>query len=160
MSLSFWSVIIIIGCLAVWWFLIKWFDRRSRVDVYTPSDDDRQLAKLEPYFRREVVEAKVKSLFPNHDPAEILQLLDNVMPSIWGGVEQVQLDILKLSNGNLNQLHYYIGVAESDVTKVIEMAENPESSKRDIHDKDLFWGEHKQEIERDFRQYLNWLKKK
>lgn len=30
---------------------------------------------------------------------------------------------------------------------------------RDLDDRDLFESAHKQEIERDFRQYLNWLKK-
>ena len=160
MSLTFWIVIAVIACLAIWLFL-KWFDRKNSVQVYTPRDDDRWVRKLEPYFRRDVVEAKVKLLFPQHDPAEILQLLDSDLPTFWG-LERMQLDILKLSNGDLDQLRYYIGVAKSqrDFIKVINLAEHPESSQRDLNDKDLFWGEHKKEIERDFRQYLNWLKKK
>ena len=74
----------------------------------------------------------------------------------------MQLNILKLSNGNLDQLHHYIGVAklERDFMKVIELAEYPESSRMDVNHKNPFWGEHKRLIERDFRQYLNWLKKK
>lgn len=129
--------------------------------MYTPSDESRQLARLKPYFRREVVEAKVKSLFPNHNTAEILQLLDNDIPS-FSGLERMQLDILKLSNGDMGKLQYYIGItrSEQDFMKVINLAEYPESSQRDIHDKDLLGGEHKEEIERDFRQYLHWLKKK
>jgi len=116
---------------------------------------------LKPYFRREVVEAKVKSLFPQHAPAEILQLLDSDIPS-FVGFERVQLDILKLSDGDTDKLHHYIELAKSqrDFMKVINLAEYPESSKRDLRDKDLFWGDHKKEIERDFRQYLKWLKKK
>ncbi|HXD32242.1 MAG TPA: hypothetical protein VN643_14055 [Pyrinomonadaceae bacterium] len=51
-----------------------WFSRKNRVEVYTPQDADRHSARLKPYFRRQVVEAKVRSLFPNQDPAEILQL--------------------------------------------------------------------------------------
>lgn len=160
MSLMFWIVIVVAACLAVWLFL-RWFDRRSRVQACSPWDDDRELARLKPYFRREVVEAKIKSLFPNHDPAEILRLLDDDIPSFWG-LERMQLDNLKLSNGDLDQLDYYIGVAKSkqDFLQVIELAESPESSRIDIHDKGLFWGEHKRLIERDFRQYLNWLKEK
>jgi hypothetical protein len=160
MSLTFWIVVAGSACLTIWLFL-SWFNHKNSVQMYTPQDDDRQLARLKPYFRREVLEAKVRSLFPNRDPAEILQLLDSDMPSFWG-LERMQLDILKLSNGNLDQLRYYIGVARSerDFINVINLAEYPESSQRDIHDKDLFGGAHKREIERDFRQYLNWLKKK
>lgn len=159
MSLTFWMIIAGI-CLGIWLFL-RWFNRKNRVEVYTPQDDDRHLARLRPYFRREVVEAKVKSLFPNQDPAEILHLLDSDLPSFWG-LERMQLNILKLSNGSLDQLRSYIEVARSepDFMGIIDLAEYPESSQRDLHDKDLFWGPHKQEIERDFRQYLDWLKKK
>lgn len=160
MSLAFWIVIAGIACLAIWLFL-RWFNRKNSVEVYTPRDEDQWVRKLEPYFRREVVEAKVNLLFPQQDPGEILQLLDSDIPSFWG-LERMQLDILKLSNGNLDQLRHYIGVAKSerDFMKVINLAEYPESSQRDLDDKDLFWSAHKQEIERDFRQYLNWLKKK
>ena len=160
MSLTLWIIIAGIACLAIWLFL-TWFNRKNSVQVYTPQDDDRWLRKLEPYFGRDVVEAKVNLLFPQHDRAEILQLLDSDLPFFWG-LERMQLDILKLSNGNLDQLRYYIGVAKSerDFIKVINLAEYPESSQRDLDDKDLFWSAHKKEIERDFRQYLNWLKKK
>jgi hypothetical protein len=160
MSLAFWIALPTIACLALWLFL-KWLDRRNRVEVYGPSDDDRGLARLKPYFRREVVEAKVKSLFPSHDPAEILRLLDDGVPSFWG-LERMQLNILKLSNGDMDQLRHYIGVAkgERDFMKVIELAEYPESSRIGVHGKDLFYGEHKRLIERDLRQYLNWLKKR
>jgi len=159
MSYVTWIIIAVVAASVIW-LLLRWFNRSVKVDVYTPSDGSRQSAKLKPYFRRAVVEAKVKSLFPQHAPAEILKLLDKDVPSFFG-LERVQLDILKLSNGDTDKLHYYIELAKSerDFMKVIDLAEYPESSKRDIHDKDLFWGEHKKEIERDFRQYLKWLKR-
>jgi len=157
MRLTFWITIVAFACLTIWLFL-KWFDRRNRVEVYTPRNADREIARLNPYFRREVVLRKVKSLFPNEDQDKILNLLDTDIPSFWG-TERLQLDILKLSDGNLDQLQHYIGVAKSEHRmKVIELAEHPESSPFDINDKNLFWGEHKQLIERDFRQYLKWLK--
>lgn len=150
MSLTFWIVIAGIACWAIWLFL-TWFNRKNSVQVHTPQDEDRLLKKLTPYFRREVVEAKVNLLFPHQDPVEILQLLDTDIPSFWG-LERMQLDLLKLSNGNLDQLRYYIGVARSerDFMKVINLAEYPESSQRDIDDKDRFWSAHKRELERDF----------
>ncbi len=144
----FFAVWIIIAGLAVLgiWFLLNWFKRKNRVAVYTPQDEARHLARLTPYFRREVVEAKVKSLFPHQDSAEILKLLDKDVPSC-GGLERMQLDILKLSNGNLDQLRYYIELANSerDFTKITQLAECPQSSKRDAHDKDLLWAPHKRE---------------
>jgi len=160
MSFVIWIIIAVIALFTIWFFL-RWFDRRVKVEVYTPTDESRQLGKLKSYFRRDLVEAKVKSLFPHHAPDEILRLLDDDIPSFFG-LERVQLDILKLSNGDIDKLKYYIGIAKSerDFMKVITLAEYPESSQRDLHDKDLFWGEHKIEIERDFRRYLKWLKKK
>ena len=106
-----------------------------------------------------MVESKVKYLFPEHNPSEILQLLDDGITSFFER-ERMQLDVLKLSNGDLDKLKHYIALAESESLKVRRLAEYPESSKRDLQSKDLLWGEHKKEIERDFRQYLNWLKQK
>ena len=159
MSLAFWIVVLVVAGLAIWLFL-RWFDRRNRVEVYTPQDESRQSAKLKPYFRREVVEAKVKSLFPGREPADILRLLDDV-PSVMGR-ERMQLNVLKLSNGEEGQLLHYLEVAKSErgFLKIIDLAEHPESSRIGLGDKDLFWGEHKRLLERDFRQYLNWLKKR
>lgn len=160
MSFLYWIIIAAVAGFGIW-LLLNWVNRKDRVEVYTPQDSARHSARLKPYFRREVVEAKVKSLFPHEDPAEILKLLDDGVPS-FGGLERKQLDLLKLSNGNLDQLRHYIEVANSerDFTKITQLAEYPESSQRDLHDKDLFWSPHKREIERDFKQYLNWLKKK
>ena len=158
MSYAFWIAITVGACLAIL-LIHRWLDRRNSVEVYTPQDGARQQAKLKPYFRREIVEAKAKSLFPNHDPAEILRLLDDGVPSFWG-LERMQLNILKISNGDLDQLRYYIGVAQSNFIKVVELAESPESSSANIPRKDLFYGEHKRIIERDFRQYLHWLKQR
>ena len=160
MSFVTWIIIALIAASIIL-LLLRLFNRSVKVDVHTPSDDSRQSAKLEPYFRRELVEAKVKSLFPQRAPGEILKLLDIDMPPVFE-LERVQLDILKLSNGDIEKLHHYIELAKSerDFMKVINLAESPESSKRDLNDKDLFWGEHKKEIERDFRQYLKWLKKR
>ena len=159
MSFGVWIVIAIVAALAGWFLLLRWFNRRNRVEVYTKGDESRQLAKLKSYFRREVVESKVKCLFPEHNPSEILQLLDDGITSFFER-ERMQLDVLKLSNGDLDKLKYYLGLAESESLKVRRLAEYPESSKRDLQSKDLLGGDHKKEIERDFRQYLNWLKKK
>ena len=153
-----WIIIIAFVCLTIG-LLLRWNDRRNSVQVYTPQDEAREQAKLKPYFRREVVERKVRSLFPEQDGAYILQLLDDNTPDL-GSVERMQLSILKLSNGNLDQLKHYLKLASSptDFRKLIQLAESPGSS-RLVDQKDLFWGEHKKLIEKDFREYEKWLKK-
>ena len=158
MPIKFWIAVVPLTCLVIW--LLRLVDRRNSVQVYTPQDHEKHQALLKPYLRREIVECKVRSLFPNQDHAKILELLDTV-PYSWD-LERTQLDFLKVSNGSLDQLHHHIDIArsEGDSLEVIKLAEAPESTHRDIHDKDRFWGEHKKAIERDFRQYLNWLKKK
>src|SRR6185503_13753628 len=110
--------------------------------------------------RREVVERKVRSLFPDQDHAQILQLLDDTTPEFWG-LERMQLSILRLSRGNLDQLHHYLKIANSPggFIKVMQLAESPNSS-RVVDDKELFWGRHKKLIEKDFREYEKWLKQK
>jgi len=161
MSFVFWLVPIVIGCSAIWVFL-KWFDRKNPVKMVGRGDGDREAAKLEPYFRREVVERKVKSLFPNHEPAEILQLLDDDIPSFWG-LERMQLNILKASNGDLDQLIYHIATAKSEreFMNVIKVAEYPEGSLIGLENVDkLPYEEYRRIRERDLRQYLDWLKKK
>lgn len=105
-----WITIIAIVCLAI--ILIIWNDRRNSVQVYTPRDSARDAARLKPYFRRELGERKVRVLFPGQDHAQILRLLDDNTNDILG-LERMQLDILKLSNGNLQQLHHYLRVANS-----------------------------------------------
>jgi hypothetical protein len=159
MSLTFWIFIVVFAGLTIW-RLSRLFAGGSGAGGHTPQDDQRQLDILEPYFRREVVEAKVKSVFPNHDPAEILQLLDDGLPA-WA-LERMQLNIIKLSNGDVDQLRHYINLAKSerDFIKVMQLAENPRSSGGDINDPNLFDRKHKRLIEKDFQQYLNWLKKK
>lgn len=159
MSLTFWIFIVVLAGLTLW-RLSRLFAGGSGAGGYTPQDEQRQLDIQKAYFRREVVEAKVKSVFPNHDPAEILQLLDSVMPS-WG-LERMQLNALKLSNGDVDQLRYYIDLANSerDFLKVVQLAEHPQSSRVDTNDPNLFDRKHKRLIEKDFQQYLNWLKQK
>jgi hypothetical protein len=154
-----WIIIIAIIGLAMWG-VFRWVDHRNSVDVYTPQDEQDHLDRLKPYYRREVVERKVRSLFPDQDHAQILQLLDDTTPEFWG-LERMQLSILRLSRGNLDQLHHYLKIANSPggFIKVMQLAESPNSS-RVVDDKELFWGRHKKLIEKDFREYEKWLKQK
>jgi|SRR5215213_6387359 len=155
MLLAFWLIIMVIGCLTVGLFII-WRDRGNGGGEFTPWDEEDELARKEPYFRREVVEAKVRSLFPRHDPSEILQLLDGFPPS-FGGRERMQLNILKLSDGDMARLRRYIEAAGSPLGAlgVMQKAEYPRSSRTGPSSPAP-----KRVVERDIRQYLNWLKRR
>lgn len=155
MAFAFWFIIMAIGGAAVAAFVI-WFVQGDRGGEYTPWDDEEVVARKEPYFRREVVEAKVRSLFPSHDPSEILRLLDGVQPSL-GSLEQMQLDILKLSDGDVARLRHYIEVSGSlwGALEVVSKAEYPRSSRIDSSSPTPKWV-----VEKDVRQYLKWLKRR
>jgi hypothetical protein len=129
--------------------------------MFNPRDSEREEAKNRPFFRPKVVETKVKSLFPDHDSTEILRLLED-LPSFWG-VERMKLNVLKLSNGDLDQLLHYSKVAASDrdFIEVINQAEYPEFSRVDPNEIDkLPYDQLRRLMERDTKQYLNWIKKR
>ena len=160
MSFVFWFILSIVACVVSMLFL-KWLDRRNSVRMFNPRDSEREEGKKRPFFRPKVVEAKVKSLFPDHDSAEILRLLEDVASS-WG-VERMKLNVLKLSEGDLDQLYHYSKVAASDrdFIKVINQAEYPEFSRVDPNDiNKLPYDQLRRLIKRDTKQYLNWIKKR
>ncbi len=77
---------------------------------------------------RPLVLRKLQACFPDESRAnDVLKLLDQY------GIElhererdRVQLAILKLSEGNLTKLRYYIQVAKTDYRDVLAWAEYPE----------------------------------
>jgi hypothetical protein len=159
MSFTFWFILVVIVVLII--VILKLLDRRNTVKMYNPRDAEKVESKKHSYFRHQVVEAKVRSLFPAHDSAEILQLLEAV-PIFWG-VERMKLNVLKLSGGNLDQLRHYISVAcsERDFIEVINLAEYPESSLVPLTQIDkLPYGEVMGRLKRDTKQYLSWLQSK
>src|SRR3954468_6414870 len=115
MSLTFAFIIFVVGAVALGLFMRLWANRgRGIGSVIGPEQGEQELAMKEPYFRREVVEAKVKSLFPKHSPAEILRLLDTI-PEPFGGPYRLHLAVLKLSNGDSAKLRRYIDAAGHDL---------------------------------------------
>ena len=119
---------------------------------------NRELRRKKRFFHRETVEAKVKSLFPNNAPAEILQLLDEYQPRASGVAPRVHLAILKLSNGDLELLRHHLDAAKRDYRDVILPAENPEFLRTPME----LWlamsaPEKDSLVDRDVQQYLDWL---
>lgn len=106
-------------------------------------------------YNREMVLAKVAHYFPNHAQEEIMKILD-----IYGedssekGRARVQLAILKLSGGDLDQVRKNVELANGDFRDVIGWAEYPEeSSARNPNDLEDI----RRRRERDRQQYLDWL---
>ena len=103
----------------------------------------------------------MKALFPNHDPASILSLLDEYGTQSWQRErERAQLDILKLSGGDLEQLRHYLNIAKSDYRDVIFLAEAPEFTVLGIADWMKMPEPEKDHLAaRDTDQFLEWLQR-
>ena len=138
--------------------VLFWLRHAKLANESGPQRQDRGLAKLRPFFRREVVESKVRSSFPNENPADVFRLLDDDLPDVWG-LERLQLAILKLSNGDLNSLRAHIAAARRDFLQVIGSAEYPGALEIGL-DRYVRLPNPEQEAihQRDMRQYLRWLK--
>jgi len=72
-------------------------------------------------------------------------------------IDRVQLDILKLANGKMDELQQAIKSAKSDYRDIISMAEYP-SSRWDTFK--LPAEEKKQIYSKDWQQYLAWANAK
>ena len=88
MPIKFWIAVVALTCLAIW--LLRFVDRRNSVQVYTPQDDEKHQALLKPYLRREIVESKVRSLFPNQDHAKHLAQLHDFVKEKGGNLDPEQ----------------------------------------------------------------------
>src|SRR6266568_1547192 len=85
--------------------------------------------------RGEVV-AVVERTFPESSHARVLELLDTYgVESYERERERVQLDILKLSEGNEEKLREFVAVAKRDYRDVLFWAEYPEEAKLDTPEK-------------------------
>jgi hypothetical protein len=122
-----------------------------------PQREDRILAELKPFFRREIVEAKVESLFTGRERAQVLDLLDDDLPDYWG-LERLQLAILRLSDGSLTALREYVAAARADYIKVIGTVEYPSALKIGLERFVRLSNPEQESIaQRDLREYVRWL---
>lgn len=109
---------------------------------------------------RDLVRTKAKQTFPQQDPADILEVLDRygVDPDEAEGRERVHLAILKLSEGKIDKLYHYVGVAKSDFRDVLAWAEYPNQACLSTIGPDRSNPEaYKAIVEKDLQQYLAWL---
>ena len=103
-------------------------------------------------YNKDLIIKKIKQCFPNEDARQILSVLNN---SSEKGEDRVLLAVLKLSEGNLEKLHFYLEAAKSDWRDVLAWAEYPEEMANDT------WKMNAEKAtkirERDRKQYLDWL---
>jgi hypothetical protein len=103
---------------------------------------------------------KIKKLWPDADPQEIMDLLNGYgTESYETGVERIQLAILKLSRGEREHLPDLVKMAKTDFRDVLAYAEYPEEMKTDPDKmRNMPEEEAKSVRRRDRDQYEKWLK--
>jgi hypothetical protein len=111
------------------------------------------------------VREKIAQTWPDVDPQEILDILDEYgVENHERGRARVHLAILKLSEGNRDRLAELVRMAKRDYRDVLAYAEYPEEMKRGLCPRLGFVGmkqlpaeEVKALRQRDRKQYLEWL---
>ena len=108
--------------------------------------------------RRKVLE-KIAQYWPNEDPREIMNILDEYgVESYEVGRARVQLAILKLSEGERDRLDELVRMAKRDYPDVQAYAEYPEEMRIGfVGLRKLPAEEVKAVRQRDREQYLEWL---
>jgi len=85
---------------------------------------------------RDDVVAAVGARFPSAERDGVLTLLDRYGVESWErDRERVQLAIVTLSEGDLDKLRYFLGVAKQDYRDVLFWADNPAEAKIDTPEK-------------------------
>ena len=103
---------------------------------------------------------KIKKMWPDADPHEILDLLNEYgTESYETGRTRVQLAILKLSGGDRERLPDLVKMAKADWRDVLAYAEYPEEMKTAPSKmRDMPENEAQAIRQRDREQYEKWLK--
>ena len=112
-----------------------------------------------PRTPRSLVLQKVRRYWPDADPQEIMDVLNEYGDSSdEGGRMRVQLAILKLSDGQRDELPRLVRMAERDYRDVLAYAEYPEQMRLGWVDlKKLSQKEREAMKQRDKKQYREWL---
>ena len=112
-----------------------------RKQIQSANDFLAQPHQPVPKVTRRLVERVVRRDFSAEQFENVMAILDEYPKASWpSDVERVQLDILKLSNGNKDSIHKYI---KEDYRDLISAAEYPGGN-----------------YERDWQQYLAWANAK
>jgi hypothetical protein len=124
----------------------------------TSNGDRKFVNQPVPKVTRKHVDRIVRRDFPAESFSEVMAALNEYGKENYEReIERVQLDILKLANGKMDELQKAIKSAKSDYRDVISWAEYP-SSRWDTF---KLPAEEKREIySKDWKQYLDWANAK
>jgi len=111
-----------------------------------------------PTVTRADVERVVRRDFPAEAFSEVLTLLDAYgIEDYEREKDRVQLAVLKLAQGNREKLRREIDGAKCDYRDTLLSAEYPGYGKRMFHLDKASEEKKSQVIERDWKQYIDWL---
>lgn len=122
------------------------------------------LARTSSYLimRRRTLVRKVRSLWPDPAQAErALAELDRYSGDRGMGRARIQLAILKISNGNLEELRRWVDIALGDYRDPLLLAEYPEEAEAPFEGLNPSPEDRRRMEEirsRDREQYLRWLR--
>ena len=105
------------------------------------------------------IERLIKREFPNKSISEIEFILRQYASESKRGRNRVYASILKLSNGNIEELIKNVELANKDFRDIISTAEYP-NYLEDAFKNDLTKEKEKQLIEEDWKQFKKWIDKK
>ncbi len=110
---------------------------------------------------RDLVLTKIKETFPQENPEDVLAVLDLYgVESHERERERVQLAILKLSNGSVDELLFNIEAAKQDYRDILAYAVYPQEMRRSADEmQKMKTGESQSIRENDRKQYQEWLDK-
>src|SRR6266498_260400 len=110
---------------------------------------------------RDLVLTKMKETFPQEDSEEVLAVLDLYGEESYERErERVQLAILKLSHGSMDELLSNVEVAKQDYRDILAYAEYPHEMRRSADEIRRMSADEAQSIrDKDRQQYLEWLDK-
>ena len=123
----------------------------------------------EPVALTELVNAKIDQTFSRQDRDVAKEFLINEcgrnLPfkaeATPQSLEQIRLAVVKLANGNLDDLRRHVQTAKSDWRDVIVAAETPEFMRLGVVDYDRLDEQSRAAVAaRDRQQYLDWLESK
>ena len=106
------------------------------------------------------MERIIRREFPNEQFAQITALLSQYGHEKWHRESsRVRLAALKLAHGNAEKLQVHIEAAKSDYRDVLAAAEYPDYCKIGFRIRELPVADQRQIIDRDWKQYEDWLRK-
>ena len=136
-----------------------WDQLRNLFSGLRPRSVSRNaIRQPHPQLTRDDVERIIRRDFPR-DFGDAFELLSNYSNDVAAVEARVRMACLKFSNGNLERLRQGVEIAQMDSRDVLVVAEYPEYHKRVEFRSELRETEIQAIIDRDWKQYQDWLKR-